>query len=207
MPKASLLNSGLEIQFESELQNTRSGRGAFDASETCARNIVVRIGVIYPVENIERFETQFAAKLFAERNHFNQRKINIFLSRSGKTVSQSIAERICRIERRIVCYADTVVRTGEKNSADNCPDRTRTEKRRRVEIRTESLRIRTARINVAGKAVIKISSSELRRCPDCQQSKTADLSEKHRFRRSASYSKVRSQNPMRNRVSEARKRR
>ena len=96
----------LEIQFKSKLNYARSGRGTGDLSEIAERDVVYGVCIIYPVEDIEHFDASFTAKTFGEREQFDDRKIDVFLSRSGERVARRIAERRVRIEGRIVHNAD-----------------------------------------------------------------------------------------------------
>ena len=107
MLQASRLRSNqLKVQLESELNHTRSGRCAGDLSEVSERDVIHRIGVIYPIKQVEKFGAEFGAESFVDRNEFYQRNIHVFLSRSGQEIARCIAERIIRIKRRIIYCAD-----------------------------------------------------------------------------------------------------
>src|SRR3712207_2592744 len=88
----------LKIQLEAELNDTRSGQRRSDLTKVTERNVTHRIGIIHPVENVEEFGSHFAPETFVNRDEFDDRKIDIFLSGSGQEITRRVAKRIIRVK-------------------------------------------------------------------------------------------------------------
>ena len=76
-------DSILEVQLESELNNTRPRAGTFDATKIRTDDVVVRIRVVHPVEDVEELGSKLTAKPFRKRNVFDERDIDVFLAGAG----------------------------------------------------------------------------------------------------------------------------
>ena len=66
----------------------------------------IRIREVGPVEDIEELRPQLGAHRLPDRNELHHRKIQVLLSWPIKKISRRVAERIVRIERRIVRRAE-----------------------------------------------------------------------------------------------------
>ena len=58
----------LEVELETKLNHAWSRTRPFDGPEICAEQVVVRVSVVYPVEDVEEFSTQLTSKALAKRN-------------------------------------------------------------------------------------------------------------------------------------------
>ena len=99
--------AALEIELETKLNHPRSSAGRGNSSKGCDRDVGNRIRVVHPVEGVEHFHAYFTADLFFNRDEFDYRKIDVFLSRTGQEVSLCITERMCGIKSWIVHCANT----------------------------------------------------------------------------------------------------
>src|SRR6185503_4551609 len=72
----------LEVQLKGKLNYTRSGTRRNNSSEGRQRDVVDRICVINPVEDIKEFRPDFSADALVDRNKFDHGKVDVLLSRT-----------------------------------------------------------------------------------------------------------------------------
>src|SRR6267142_1535157 len=148
--RSSLASS--ETQLKGELNNARTGAHRGDASKGCRdRDIVIRIGKVRLIEEIEKFRTKFAPHRFGDRNEFHDREIHVLLAGAVEQVASRVAKNSARGKCRVVDNTSACARTNEV-ACDEGTDGTGANKCTRVEILIEP-RLRAATtLSVAAEA-------------------------------------------------------
>jgi hypothetical protein len=99
--------SFLKVKFKGKLNYAWPSACGNNPAERRKRDVVNRVGVVDPVKGIEKLDPGFTFETLVDRDEFDQRKVNVLLSRPGQEVSRRVAERIGRIECRIGDHTHT----------------------------------------------------------------------------------------------------